>query len=39
MDIYASHLVFDELLSFKVSKDITIPTLMEVDSSIAMDLE
>jgi len=34
MDIYTVHIIFDDLLSFKVSKDIIMPNIMEVDNSI-----
>jgi len=39
MDIYSVHLIFDDLLSFKVSKDIDMPNVMEVDNSIDLDLD
>jgi hypothetical protein len=33
MDIYSIHLIFDDLLSFKVSKDINYPNVMEMENS------
>lgn len=39
MDIYSNHIIFDDLLSFKVSKDIIMPSLMEVQNSLQQNTE
>jgi hypothetical protein len=39
MDIYTNHIIFDDLLAFKVNKDINMPNLMEVDNSLQQDLD
>ncbi len=39
MDIYTNHVIFDELLTFKVSKDISMPTIMEVEHSMNQEFD
>lgn len=39
MDIYTTNLIFDDLLAFKVNKDIFMPNMMEVDNSLQLDIE